>query len=69
MKIEKMEMFHVKPRWLFLKITCDDGTVGWGEPVVEGRAQTVEAAVKVRSVSKTIFLCKLLVLSRKSQDI
>ncbi|CAF1012884.1 unnamed protein product [Adineta steineri] len=41
-----MEMFHVKPRWLFLKITCDDGTVGWGEPVVEGRAQTVETAVK-----------------------
>ncbi|CAF1254720.1 unnamed protein product [Rotaria sordida] len=41
-----MEMFHVKPRWLFLKITCDDGTIGWGEPVVEGRAQTVEAAVK-----------------------
>ena len=50
MKVEKMEMFHVKPRWLFLKITCDDGTVGWGEPVVEGRTQTVETAVKVRLV-------------------
>jgi galactonate dehydratase len=31
---------------LFLKITTDDGFVGWGEPVVEGRADTVEAAVK-----------------------
>ncbi len=30
-----------------VQITCDDGTVGWGEPVVEGRAQTVEAAVNV----------------------
>ncbi|MDR0559728.1 MAG: galactonate dehydratase [Prevotellaceae bacterium] len=46
MKIEKLELFKVPPRWLFLKITTDDGFVGWGEPVVEGRADTVEAAVK-----------------------
>jgi len=24
MKIEKMEMFHVKPRWLFLKVILFD---------------------------------------------
>jgi len=46
MKIHKLELFKVPPRWLFLKITTDDGYVGWGEPVVEGRADTVEAAVK-----------------------
>jgi galactonate dehydratase len=46
MKIDKLELFKVPPRWLFLKVTTDDGFVGWGEPVVEGRADTVEAAVK-----------------------
>lgn len=46
MKIVNVELFKVPPRWLFLKITTEDGLVGWGEPVVEGRADTVEAAVK-----------------------
>ncbi|MBQ0140206.1 MAG: galactonate dehydratase [Kurthia sp.] len=45
MKIASIETFIVLPRWLFLKITTDDGLVGWGEPVVEGRAATVEACV------------------------
>ncbi|WP_422124418.1 galactonate dehydratase [Planococcus sp. X10-3] len=45
MKITKLETFIVPPRWLFLKIETDEGIVGWGEPVVEGRAATVEAAV------------------------
>jgi galactonate dehydratase len=30
---------------LFLKIETDEGIIGWGEPVVEGRAATVHAAV------------------------
>lgn len=30
---------------MFLKIDTDEGVVGWGEPVVEGRARSVEAAV------------------------
>ncbi len=46
MKIKKLELFKVPPRWLFLKITTDNGTTGWGEPVVEGRADTVKAAVE-----------------------
>jgi len=46
MKIDKLELFKVPPRWLFLKITTDDGFTGWGEPVVEGRADTTAAAVK-----------------------
>ncbi len=46
MKISSFELFKVPPRWLFLKITTDEGIAGWGEPVVEGRADTVRAAVK-----------------------
>ena len=45
LKIKSMELFKVPPRWLFLKMTTEDGLVGWGEPVVEGRADTVWAAV------------------------
>jgi galactonate dehydratase len=45
MKIARLELFKVPPRWLFLKIATDDGLVGWGEPVLEGRADTIAAAV------------------------
>jgi galactonate dehydratase len=44
-KVERLETFLVAPRWLFLRLETDDGAVGWGEPVVEGRAETVRAAV------------------------
>jgi len=44
--ITDYELFQVPPRWLFLRLETDEGTVGWGEPVVEGRAHTVEAAVE-----------------------
>jgi galactonate dehydratase len=46
MKIVSYETFVVPPRWLFLKITTDEGLVGWGEPVVEGKAETVKTAVE-----------------------
>ncbi len=46
MKITQLELFTVPPRWLFLKISTDEGVVGWGEPIVEGHAATVEAAVQ-----------------------
>lgn len=45
MKITGIETFLVPPRWLFLKVSTDEGITGWGEPVVEGRADTVRAAV------------------------
>jgi galactonate dehydratase len=45
MKITKFTTYIVPPRWLFLKIETDEGVCGWGEPVVEGRALTTEAAV------------------------
>ena len=49
MKITRVETFLVPPRWLFCRIETDDGLVGWGEPVVEGRAEVVRAAVDVFS--------------------
>ncbi len=46
MKITKIETFLVKPRWLFLKMHTDEGIVGLGEPILEGRALTCQTAVK-----------------------
>lgn len=46
MKITSFELFKVPPRWLFLKVSTDEGVAGWGEPVVEGRVGTVQAAVE-----------------------
>lgn len=46
MKIKGYELFQVPPRWLFLKIETDEGIIGWGEPVIEGRAESVGTAVK-----------------------
>ncbi|WP_299131289.1 galactonate dehydratase [uncultured Amaricoccus sp.] len=46
MKITGLTTFIVPPRWCFLKIETDEGVSGWGEPVVEGRAHTVAAAVE-----------------------
>ncbi len=45
MKITKLETFLVQPRWLFLKIHTDEGLVGLGEPILEGRAKTCAQAV------------------------
>lgn len=45
MKIIRIETFAVAPRWVFCRVETDDGIVGWGEPVVEGRAATTQAAV------------------------
>jgi galactonate dehydratase len=46
LKITKLETILVQPRWLFLKMHTDAGLVGYGEPVVEGRALTVQQAVR-----------------------
>lgn len=46
MRITKLETMLVQPRWLFLKVHTDAGLVGWGEPIVEGRAKTCAAAVQ-----------------------
>ncbi len=46
MKITAITTFLVPPRWLFVRIDTDAGISGWGEPIVEGRAHTVAAAVE-----------------------
>ena len=45
MKIVGYEIFLVAPRWQFLRIDTDEGISGWGEPIVEGRAEAVQGAV------------------------
>jgi galactonate dehydratase len=45
-KIVRLTLYPVPPRWLFLRVDTDEGLTGWGEPVVEGRAHTVAAAVE-----------------------
>ena len=52
MKITKMEIttYKLNPDkgipWNLLRIHTDEGIVGYGEPVLEGRAKTVKAAVE-----------------------
>ncbi|MBV8501611.1 MAG: galactonate dehydratase [Paucibacter sp.] len=46
MKITKLSTYRLAPRWMFLKIDTDADISGWGEPVIEGKARTVEAAVR-----------------------
>lgn len=45
MRIARVETFLVAPRWLFCRVETDSGIVGWGEPVIEGRAEVVRVAV------------------------
>jgi galactonate dehydratase len=45
-KITKLETFLVKPRWVFLKVHTNAGVVGLGEPLLEGRALTIQTAIK-----------------------
>lgn len=44
-KIRTVEYFRVKPRWLFVKITDDQGGYGWGEGTLEGHTKAVEGAL------------------------
>nr|BFE55625.1 hypothetical protein GCM10020063_001510 [Dactylosporangium thailandense] len=45
MKIVKVATYRLPPRWLFLAVSTDEGITGWGEPVVEGRSETVQTAI------------------------
>lgn len=45
-RITRLETFLVKPRWIFLKIHTDAGVTGLGEPLLEGRALTIQTAIK-----------------------
>ena len=43
-KLSRIELFRVPPRWLFVRVEADDGAVGWGEASLEGHAEAVEGA-------------------------
>ncbi|MEM9831329.1 MAG: galactonate dehydratase [Bacteroidota bacterium] len=45
-RVTRLETFLVQPRWIFLKIHTDAGIVGLGEPLLEGRALTMQTAIK-----------------------
>ena len=45
MKITALKTYIVAPRWLFLKVETDEGISGWGEPVLEGHAETLAAKI------------------------
>ncbi len=51
MKITKLTTYLLEPRWLFLKIETDEGISGWGEPIVEGKAHSVQAMIDDLSTS------------------
>jgi len=46
MRITDYELFAVPPRWLLLKLETDRGLIGWGEPILQGRLETVRTAVE-----------------------
>ncbi|MBR5295600.1 MAG: galactonate dehydratase [Clostridia bacterium] len=46
MKITKLEVIKVKPRWMFLKMHTDTDIYGLGEPVLEGHCNSVEAVLE-----------------------
>ena len=45
MKITRLELIKVKPRWMFLKMYTDTDIVGLGEPILEGHTNAIEAVI------------------------
>lgn len=45
MRITALRTYLVPPRWLFLKVETDEGVSGWGEPVLEGHAEALQAEI------------------------
>lgn len=46
MKITRIETFHVRPRWLLVRVHTDTGRYGWGEATLEGASLTVETMIR-----------------------
>lgn len=45
-RIAAIDTFRVPPRWIFVRVTTDDGHTGWGESIVPKRARAVVGAVE-----------------------
>lgn len=43
MKISNIKVYKVKPRWIFIRISTDEGIDGWGEMVSGTKTETVVA--------------------------
>ncbi|MCM6932183.1 galactonate dehydratase [Enterococcus italicus] len=43
MKISKITVYKVKPRWIFVKVSTDEGIDGWGEMISGTKTETVVA--------------------------
>lgn len=43
MKISNIEVYKVKPRWIFIKVSTDEGIHGWGEMISGTKTETVAA--------------------------
>ncbi|EGD94863.1 mandelate racemase/muconate lactonizing enzyme [Trichophyton tonsurans CBS 112818] len=48
-KIKTIEHFRVLPRWLFVKITDEQGGYGWGESTLEGHSESIEGTLNAFS--------------------
>lgn len=46
MKITDVELFEVKPRWIFIKVNTDEGISGWGELISGTKTRTVVEGAK-----------------------
>lgn len=49
MQIKSIQAYLVRPRWCFVKIETDTDLCGWGEAVLEGKAETVRCCVNEMS--------------------
>jgi len=45
MKVTDVTVYTVKPRWIFLKLSTDEGIDGWGEVVSGAKTETVVAGI------------------------
>ncbi len=46
MKIKRIKIYRVKPRWIFIKISTDEGVDGWGEMISGTKTETVVAGAE-----------------------
>ena len=46
MKISDVSVYQVKPRWIFVKVSTDEGISGWGEMISGTKTEMVAAGAK-----------------------
>ncbi len=46
MKIADVKIYEIKPRWIFVRVTTDEGIDGWGEMVSGTKTRTVVAGAQ-----------------------